>query len=39
MSDNPIIVERNFEVLPSVLWEALTNKKEMRRWYFDLEAF
>ena len=39
MSDIPIIVERNFRVPPSVLWEALTNKKEMRRWYFDLEAF
>src|SRR5687767_2419686 len=39
MSDNPIIVERNFDVPSQKLWEALTDKQQMRRWYFELEAF
>lgn len=39
MTDKPIIVERTFNAPASVLWTALTDRKEMRRWYFDLEAF
>ena len=39
MNADPIIVERSFNVPAAILWKALTDKNEMRRWYFDLEAF
>lgn len=35
----PLVVERVFDAPVEVLWHALTNADEMRRWYFDLEQF
>jgi uncharacterized protein YndB with AHSA1/START domain len=36
---DPIVVERTFDATPHKIWRALTDKSEMKKWYFDLEAF
>ncbi len=35
----PIIIERVFESPISKVWSALTNRDEMKNWYFDLAEF
>lgn len=37
--NTPIIVERVFSVSQERLWRALTDKNEMKQWYFDLPEF
>jgi uncharacterized protein YndB with AHSA1/START domain len=39
MSTEPIIVERTFDAPVSKVWKALTDKNEMKNWYFDLQEF
>jgi uncharacterized protein YndB with AHSA1/START domain len=39
MSTDPIIVERTFNVPVSKVWDAITDKNEMKAWYFDLVEF
>ena len=39
MEHKPIIIERTFKTTPSKLWNALTDNKEMKHWYFKLEEF
>ncbi len=39
MKPNPVSVERTFEASLTKVWNALTNKDEMRSWYFDLKEF
>ena len=39
MEHKPIILERTFKTTPSKLWNALTDNKEMKHWYFKLEEF
>ncbi len=39
MDNQPIIIERIFDAPTSKVWKALTDKNEMKNWYFDLEAF
>ena len=39
MEHKPIILERTFKTTPSKLWNALTDNKEMKHWYFNLEDF
>ncbi len=36
---NPIIVERVLDAPAEVIWKALTDKNEMKLWYFDLKEF
>ncbi len=38
-SAEPIIIERLLNAPIARVWEALTNKDEMKKWYFDLAAF
>jgi uncharacterized protein YndB with AHSA1/START domain len=35
----PLVIERVFDAPVSVLWTALTDKDEMKQWYFDLKEF
>src|SRR5690606_30300437 len=35
----PIIVERIFSKPISQVWKAITDKTEMKQWYFDLAEF
>jgi uncharacterized protein YndB with AHSA1/START domain len=40
MTDNtPIVIERTFKAPVSKVWKAITNKEEMKKWYFDLAEF
>jgi uncharacterized protein YndB with AHSA1/START domain len=35
----PFIIERVFDAPVSVMWKAITDKDEMKQWYFDLKEF
>jgi uncharacterized protein YndB with AHSA1/START domain len=35
----PIVVERTYDALASKVWEAITNNKLMKHWYFDIDDF
>lgn len=39
MENQPIIVERIFNAPVSKTWTAITDKNEMKSWYFDLAEF
>ena len=39
MSNQPVIVERTFSASRSEVWQAITDKNEMKQWYFDLQEF
>lgn len=39
MDQEPIIIERTFQVPLEKLWKALTDSEEMKNWYFDLPGF
>jgi uncharacterized protein YndB with AHSA1/START domain len=34
-TDPPIIVEQSFNVSPETVWKAITEHKQMIKWYFD----
>ena len=39
MKTEPIVIERIFDAPIEKVWKAITDKKEMKKWYFDLAAF
>lgn len=39
MENQPIIIERIFNTPISKVWKAITDKNEMKIWYFDLAEF
>ena len=39
MKNEPLIVERTFNAPVKKVWEALTDKAKMKRWYFDVSGF
>ena len=39
MNNEPIIVEHTYNAPSSTVWNAITNRDEMKQWYFDLAAF
>lgn len=39
MNANVIQLERVFDAPVATIWKALTDKTEMKKWYFDLEEF
>lgn len=39
MENHPIVLEKNFDVPITKVWNAITNNNEMKKWYFDLEEF
>ncbi|MGA9852411.1 MAG: SRPBCC family protein [Gammaproteobacteria bacterium] len=39
LNDAPLLIERTFNAPVARVWKAITDKKSMRRWYFDFEAF
>lgn len=38
MHDN-VIVKQRFNAHPEKVWKAITNKEEMKKWYFDIPDF
>lgn len=39
MKQESIVVERVYQAPVSRVWQALTDRDEMRQWYFDLKEF
>jgi uncharacterized protein YndB with AHSA1/START domain len=36
---NPLVFERTYNASIKKVWKAITDKKQMKEWYFDLEEF
>ncbi|HAQ18169.1 MAG TPA: SRPBCC domain-containing protein [Prolixibacteraceae bacterium] len=39
MADESFVIERTFEVTGDRIWKAITDKDEMKQWYFDFQEF
>ena len=39
MDTQPIVIERTFNAPVAAVWKAITDKDEMKSWYFDLAEF
>jgi uncharacterized protein YndB with AHSA1/START domain len=39
MNNQPIVIERVYDAPVSKVWKALTDKDEMKQWYFQLSDF
>jgi uncharacterized protein YndB with AHSA1/START domain len=39
MKAEPIVIERIYAAPIARVWKAITDKDEMKKWYFDLSAF
>lgn len=39
MKNDSLIVERTFDAPPARVWKAITDKNDMKQWYFDLADF
>jgi uncharacterized protein YndB with AHSA1/START domain len=39
MKAQPLIVERTLQAPVSKVWKALTNERQVKSWYFDIESF
>ena len=39
MSSDPFVIERTYDAPIARVWKAITDKNEMKKWYFDLAAF
>ena len=39
MKNEPFVIERTFNVPIAKVWKAITDKNEMKEWYFDLAEF
>lgn len=39
MNDTPIVIERIINATPANIWLAITDKDQMKAWYFDLPDF
>lgn len=39
MKTQPFIIERTYNAPIARVWQALTDKNEMKQWYFDLKEF
>lgn len=39
MKTDPFVIERTFSATPNKVWEAITDTKKMKQWYFNIEAF
>ncbi len=39
MENEAIIIERTYNSPADRVWKAITDRDEMKQWYFDLEAF
>jgi uncharacterized protein YndB with AHSA1/START domain len=39
MNDSPFVIERTFNAPMKTVWSAITDKDQMKKWYFDLPEF
>ena len=38
-TQQPVVVERSYSASPGEIWKAITDKDQMKKWYFDLDGF
>jgi uncharacterized protein YndB with AHSA1/START domain len=39
MKNEPFVIERTYDVPVEKVWKAITDKDQMKQWYFDIAAF
>lgn len=39
MNNEPVVIERTFNASAENVWKAITDRNEMKQWYFDLKEF
>jgi uncharacterized protein YndB with AHSA1/START domain len=39
MKNEPFVIERTLNATPDRVWKAITDKDQMKQWYFDLAEF
>jgi len=39
MKDTPFVIEQTYAAPVDLVWKALTDKDQMKQWYFDVSAF
>ena len=39
MKNEPFVIERTINARVGKVWKAITNREEMKRWYFDIAEF
>lgn len=39
MKNEPFVIERTYNTSIEKVWKAITDKDEMKQWYFDIEKF
>lgn len=39
MNKAPFLIERTYAASPQTVWKAITDKDDMKSWYFDLPVF
>ena len=39
MKNKPVVIERAFKASVERIWQAITNKEDMEKWYFKLAEF
>ena len=39
MKSEPVVIERTFHAPVATVWKAITDKDQMKQWYFDLPEF
>jgi uncharacterized protein YndB with AHSA1/START domain len=39
MKNEPFVIERTLNATPERVWKAITDKDQMKQWYFDLAEF
>jgi uncharacterized protein YndB with AHSA1/START domain len=39
MDTHPLVLERTFDAPAEKVWQALSDEKKMKQWYFDIDTF
>jgi len=39
MSSDPFVIERTYDAPIAKVWKAITDKDQMKQWYFDIPDF
>jgi len=39
MKNEPFVIERLYNASPSSVWKAITDKDQLKQWYFDISEF
>ena len=39
MNSEPFVIERSFNAPVEKIWKAITDKQQMKQWYFDVPEF